>query len=117
MNVIFPRMAAVLLLAIGLCQAPALRASEEGEELRAADAALNTAYKATVSAMPDAGAKEKLREAQRAWISFRDAEIALNAGLPGASGNTLKMLQTALTQARTKQLKALAQAVRDGGIE
>ena len=58
--------------------------------------------------MPNTDAKDKLRESQRAWVAFRDAEIALNSALPGASGNTLKMLQTDLTEIRTKQLRLLA---------
>jgi uncharacterized protein YecT (DUF1311 family) len=60
-----------------------------------------------LATMPDEASKAKLKDAQRAWVAFRDAEIALNGQLPGATGNTLKMLQTELTETRTKQLKAL----------
>ena len=102
-----------VLLLSSVCLTPSLRASAEGDDLRAADAELNTTYQKTLESLPDAATKEKLREAQRAWVAFRDAEISLNSALPGASGNTLKMLQTDLTGARTKQLKDITEAMRD----
>lgn len=111
------RAAVFLLICASFCPVQAVRASAEGDDLRAADAELNAAYQTTLKALPDDDAKARLRDAQRAWVAFRDAEIALNTALPGASGNTLKMLQTALTETRTRQLKALAEAVRGGGIE
>ena len=86
--------------------------SEEGEELKAADAKLNATYQKVMAKMPTAEAKTKLKEAQRAWVAFRDAEIASHAEIPGASGNILKMLQTELTDARTEQLKALAEEIQ-----
>lgn len=98
-----------------VCATASLRASAEGDDLRAADAELNTAYEASLEAMPTAPAKARLREAQRAWIAFREAEVAVNGALPGATGNTLKMLQTELTQTRTSQLKALADSARTDG--
>ena len=104
---------ALALVGLGLWSAsPRLRASAEGDDLRAADAELNSAYQVALDALPGNATRAKLREAQRAWIAFRDAEIELNGALPGASGNTLKMLQTELTEARTKQLTALAEAAR-----
>ena len=103
----FCRVTAILLIFSSFFLTPISRASEEGDDLRAADSVLNDAYKETLDAMPTATAKSKLREAQRAWIAFRDAEIALKGELPGASGNTLKIYQTELTELRTKQLKTL----------
>jgi uncharacterized protein YecT (DUF1311 family) len=105
------RFSAALVLCL-LWLAPAGRASAEGEDLRAADAELNTTYQKALVAMPNEASKAKLKDAQRAWVAFRDAEIAFNGQLPGASGNTLKMLQTELTESRTKQLKALLDASR-----
>lgn len=102
------RPAALTLIFTGLCLTSSLRASAEGDDLRAADAELNRVYQKALKAMPDAATKDKLREAQRAWVVFRDAEIDLNTSLPGASGNTLKMLQTYLTDTRAKQLQLLA---------
>lgn len=104
--------AAALLILSGLGPSTSLRASAEGDDLRAADAELNAAYQVTLDALPGNATRAKLREAQRAWVAFRDAEIELNGALPGASGNTLKMLQTELTETRTKQLKALAEAAQ-----
>lgn len=105
--------AAVLLLVLAtLGLSASLRASAEGDDLRAADAELNAVYQDTLDALPGNATRAKLREAQRAWVAFRDAELELNGALPGASGNTLKMLQTELTQTRTSQLKALAEAAR-----
>ena len=105
------RRSAVLALLFTLAWSPSACASEEGEELKAADAQLNAVYKKALAAMPSDDAKAKLKDAQRAWIAFRDAEIALSAELPGsASGNLLKMLQTELTKARTEQLKAAIEA-------
>ncbi len=106
------RLSAVLTLAFTLWLPAPARASAEGEELRAADAELNASYQKAMAAMPSAGTKAKLKEAQRAWVAFRDAQIALNGELPGATGNTLKMLQTELTQERTKQLKELVEATK-----
>lgn len=104
------RSAVALLILSSFFLAPFVHASSEGDDLRAANAELNTNYQNALKAMPDAEGKLKLREAQRAWVAFRDAEIALNASLPGASGNILKMLQTDLTEVRTKQLKALTES-------
>ncbi len=108
MRISLPRPLAVVLILLGLCLPSSLRASAEGDDLRAADAELNTVYQQALKALPDADTRDKLREAQRAWVAFRDAEIALNGAMPGASGNTLKMLQTGLTETRTKQLRLLA---------
>lgn len=106
------RLSALLAFTCFFSLSPSLHASAEGEELRAADAELNGTYQKALAAMPNDASKAKLREAQRAWVAFRDAEIALNGQLPGATGNTLKMLQTELTEGRTKQLKALIEATR-----
>jgi uncharacterized protein YecT (DUF1311 family) len=103
---------AVLTLASTLWFIAPAHGSAEGEELRAADAELNAGYQKALAAMPSASTKAKLKEAQRAWIAFRDAQIALNGELPGATGNQLKMLQTELTQERTKQLKELVEAAK-----
>ena len=103
----------VFLVISSFCALSSVRASAEGDDLRAADAALNVSYQKALKALPDDDTKGKLREAQRAWIAFRDAEIALNAALAGASGNTLKMLQTDLTETRTKQLDSLAESAHD----
>ena len=59
---------ALALVALGPWFAsPPLRASAEGNDLRAADAELNETYQETLAAMPNNAVKTRLREAQRAW--------------------------------------------------
>ena len=75
-----------------------------------ADGALNGAYKTILKRLKDDGAKTKLLvTAQKAWLSFRDAECAFsssaNAGgsiYPMAVSNCLE----AVTKERTKALGA-----------
>ena len=92
---------------------PCLHASAEGDDLRAADAELNAVYQKALNAMPDGDAKEKLRDSQRAWITYRDAEITLYAAL-GTGGGGLKITQTELTEERTKRLRGIAEDARSG---
>lgn len=105
---------AVALLLAAL--APSLHASAEGEDLRAADAELNTAYQKALDTMPDGEAKGRLREAQRAWIAYRDAELVLYGAL-GTGGGGLKIIQTELTAERTKRLRGIAQDARNGTVQ
>ncbi|RCS22196.1 DUF1311 domain-containing protein [Phyllobacterium salinisoli] len=88
----------------------------------AADAELNKVYKQVVAAMQakdkagpqangDSGsALEALRQAQRAWISYRDRQCEL-AGLEARGGTMEPMLVSSclarLTRSRTKQLKQI----------
>jgi uncharacterized protein YecT (DUF1311 family) len=44
-----------------------------------ADAELNRIYGALLTKLPDAEGKEKLKQSQRAWLAFRDAEAAFVA--------------------------------------
>ena len=110
------RVGASLLLFSHLTAAPFARASAEGDDLRAADAELNRTYQATLDAMPGAAAKTRLREAQRAWIAYRDAEVALYAEM-GTGGGGLKITQTELTEERTKRLQGIATDARSGTVQ
>jgi uncharacterized protein YecT (DUF1311 family) len=47
-------------------------------EFAKADAALNKTYDALLAKLPDAEGKEKLKQSQRAWLAFRDAEAAFH---------------------------------------
>ncbi len=94
-------------------------ACHEDEELRyqdlgcaaqafdVADKALNDAYKA-LSAKLDQEGRVKLKESQRAWLQFRDADAALaykssrEAGSP--AGLVATNHQVDLTLERTRQL-------------
>jgi len=88
-----------------------------------ADKALNAQYKITRAALAaldkdlDAdmrGAEKALVKAQRAWVDFRDAECEA-AGFQARGGTMEPMLVAGciaeLTDARTKQLKELAETV------
>ena len=48
-------------------------------EFEKADAELNKTYEALLTKLPDAEGKEKLKQSQRAWVAFRDAEAAFAA--------------------------------------
>ena len=68
------------------------------------DAALNAAYRSLMSKL-DASGEARLREAQRAWIAFRDKECAFRASDAECVAD--------LTRARTRELDAaLASAGR-----
>lgn len=95
-----------------------------GGDFTAADAAMNVQYRATVAAMrkmdgvdaPDAKSglsyQGALLASQRAWLAFRDAEcLAEGYHFRGGSaqGMAVEDCKATLTQARTAQLKALAE--------
>jgi uncharacterized protein YecT (DUF1311 family) len=77
------------------------------KDYRKADAELNRAYKAAIAG-EDGDAQKLLREAQRDWIKFRDAECAYEAA-PNQGGSIYPMVYsgclTELTRARTKEIK------------
>ena len=86
----------------------------------AADKALNTQYKKTRAAMVTAdadldedlkGAEKALIKAQRAWVDYRDGQCEAE-GFQARGGSMEPMLvsgcKATLTEARTKELKALA---------
>src|SRR5205807_9903106 len=73
------------------------------------DAELNRTYEALLAKLPDAGSKQKLKESQRAWLAFRDAEAAFAADRArgGSAAPTIPYeTMTELTQQRIKQLKS-----------
>ena len=81
-----------------------------GEDYQAADAKLNAAYQDLISS-DDADGKRLLQVAQRAWITFRDAECAHStAASVGGSIHAMEVSQclTRLTNDRIKQLAASA---------
>ncbi|MBO0695100.1 MAG: DUF1311 domain-containing protein [Verrucomicrobia bacterium] len=74
-------------------------------DFRQADAELNKTYQAVLAKLPDSESKEKLKQSQRAWLTFRDAEAAFAAG-GGTMAPTLRYAtMTELTEQRIKQLK------------
>jgi uncharacterized protein YecT (DUF1311 family) len=91
------------------------------QAFRSADAALNEAYQAAVTAMEQIdsysdetsdGAVAALRDAQRAWIDFRD-KACVSAGYVVHGGSMEPMIvaqcRTRLTDQRTAGLKELAE--------
>lgn len=113
----------VLLLASAAALAPECQTTIIQSELNAcaiqsladADDALNNQWRITVAvynALSQADA-ERLRNAQRKWIAFRDAQCA--AEWPWSIGVSLdKMLYVfcleSLTRERTEELKRMAEA-------
>ncbi len=78
------------------------------EDFARADADLNKTYQAALKKLPDAGSKQKLKEAQRAWIASRDAEAtrAADEVRGGSMAPTLRYeTMTELTRQRIKQLE------------
>jgi uncharacterized protein YecT (DUF1311 family) len=77
-----------------------------------ADQALNQQYKLTMQAQQDAAAKQRLRDAQRAWITFRDKDCLANTGPREESGSIWPLLHYSClerhTQHRTEDLKLQA---------
>ena len=90
-------------------------------ELVAADERLNRVYEQLMRALPeddlegDHYPKKTLREAQRAWIRFRDAECALRGETEGGMRMWKSafdtMCQSELTQARVERLEELLGSV------
>ena len=58
------------------------------DNLKSADKALNEAYQALMAKQDDAASKQRLKQAQRAWIAFRDHECAFEVG-PREGGGTI----------------------------
>lgn len=71
-----------------------------------ADASLNKAYRAaTARLQDDAGRRDSLVRAQRAWLAFRDAECQFVAGNGGSADAMVgSMCLESLTRARTDAL-------------
>jgi uncharacterized protein YecT (DUF1311 family) len=96
------RSAATALAVLFTCLAPTVASADD------ADAALNANYKALLGRLDDGNAG-RLRDAQRAWIAFRDKECAFkaqghdDAALAKTSHDTCI---EALTQQRADQLKS-----------
>lgn len=83
------------------------------EAFQTADSALNQAFGPAMTQMRAVGGGEALRDAQRAWITFRDAACTVE-GLRYAGGSMQGMVvancRTRLTEARTQDLKLLGES-------
>jgi uncharacterized protein YecT (DUF1311 family) len=58
------------------------------DNLKSADKALNNVYQALIAKQDGAATKQRLKQAQRAWIAFRDHECAFEVG-PQVGGGTI----------------------------
>ncbi|UNK50812.1 DUF1311 domain-containing protein [Lysobacter sp. S4-A87] len=88
---------------------------------RDADAELNDVYRKILSANAgDPVFVEKMKTAQRAWLAFRDAQLAARYPHPEDSGSVLPMCEgnelEALTRERTKQLRSWLSGVEEGDV-
>ena len=90
--------------------APAALAQEPSQDFAKADTALNAAYREVENRLADdADGKARLVAAQRAWLTFRDAECRFQSGaVEGGSAAPLAeaSCKAALTESRTEQLNA-----------
>jgi uncharacterized protein YecT (DUF1311 family) len=100
-----------LVLAGGLCPASAQSTQqlveEQIEEFDTADKEMNTAYQKVLGILNDRG-KSKLREAQRAWLAWRDAQARFDSH--HLAGGTLQPVEEygsriQTTEARTVKLR------------
>ncbi|MBO1074075.1 lysozyme inhibitor LprI family protein [Roseomonas marmotae] len=91
-----------------------------GDGLRKADAALNEAYQQIMARLrPDAPARQALRDAQRAWIRFRDGEC--DFATIGVEGGSIRPMLAAqcrqrLTEERLAQLRRYL-SCREGDLD
>jgi uncharacterized protein YecT (DUF1311 family) len=111
------RRIALFIAAQSLVVAPALAQTQTdmnasaARDAKAADAALNAQYSATSSKLSPA-TRVLLRNAQRSWIGFRDQECKFETnGVKGGSAYPMVYAgcMKTLSEARTRQLKSLAQ--------
>lgn len=81
-----------------------------GSETEQHDARLNQNYKAAMQAL-DKGQQNQLRDAQRLWIKFRDADCALLGSLTGGSIDRINSASCFLdmTKQRADDLARLAE--------
>ena len=82
----------------------------QAREYKKADAALNTVYKQLMAKIDDEGERTALKNAQLAWIKFRDADCEFEA-YQNKGGTIYPLIYdgclTTLTRARTKELNDL----------
>ena len=121
-----PVIAATVLSFFLMCGAGSATGPENpGERLAHADAILNERYQTVLKLYADDPLFiEKFRDSQRAWLKFRDAELA--ALFPHAEKNhayygsilddAWAHWQTELTEARSAQLERWIRGVEEGDV-
>jgi uncharacterized protein YecT (DUF1311 family) len=96
--------------AAGVCAQDQQTMNRQAEaEFEKADAQLNHVYKKILADL-DAESQTKLKAAQRAWLTFRDAEAEFEADQDARGGSMYPMLyegtRSRLTKARIKELSS-----------
>ena len=110
---LFARRAAVILsLFISVmhvqAQTQATMNAQARAEFERADSERNKTYEALLTKLSDTESKQKLKESQRAWLAFRDAEagFAADQARGGSMAATIRYeTMKELSQQRIKQLK------------
>jgi len=80
---------------------------QAAKDFEKADADLNSTYAALMAKLPDAESKRKLKESQRAWIAFRDAEAAFAADQVRAGSAAPVLRWTSMTQTTEQRITQL----------
>ena len=82
----------------------------QAREYKKADAALNAVYKQLMAKIEDEGERTALKNAQLAWIKFRDSDCEFESYI-NKGGTMYPMIydgcMMTLTQQRTKQLREI----------
>jgi len=88
------------------------------KDLTRLDADLNKQYQAQMAYLKNPAQKQALKDAQRKWVAFRDADCLYQVGKPEDSGSIWPLLQAqclaAQTQVRVEQLKAYVACRQEG---
>lgn len=105
---IFALLAFMLVLAPAAFSQTTVEMKEEASRIyEASDKAMNAAYSQLMGVLNEEG-KKRLKEAQRAWIAYRDAQAGFDSH--HLAGGTMEGLERTgalnlLTQERTKRLR------------
>ena len=84
--------------------------AQAARDFDTADRSLNQVYKQLVAKL-DKESQEKLKEAQKAWVAFRDAQAEFEKDREARGGSMAPLIyngrRAALTKARVKELQQL----------
>ena len=116
---LFLRCAALVIwLIVPIAHTQAAMNAQARAEFHRADADLNKTYQSVLAKLPTIESKQKLREAQRAWVASRDAEAA-RAAKETEGGSMAPILHyqtmTNLTRKRITELKAMVDEASASG--
>ena len=88
------------------------------QSYKKADDQLNRLYQTKMAALHENSSKQRLKDAQKAWIAFRDASCVYEIGPREESGSIWPLLQNgcleAFTTRRVSELKTYVACTEDG---